>query len=143
MESGDYVELFVRYLKSQGLHNTAARQLIAESVSRLNGHFDARSVLGELSGEGIAPSTIYRTLEHLVSAGLVRKISLEGKSLYENAILGVRHGHFICSSCGKVIEFDDFALLERASDIGKSKGFRDEGLQVSLLGICSDCDLSN
>jgi Fur family ferric uptake transcriptional regulator len=65
----------------------------------------------------VSRATIYRTLELLVSAGLVRQMTFGDKSAqhYEQ-VLGIpHHDHLICLACGRVQEVFS-ADLEREQD---------------------------
>lgn len=139
MQPGDFVELFRKYLKSRRLHITQARMRIAEEVSQALGHFDAASLWAKLREDRIAPSTIYRTLELLVEAGLVRRLVFDDQISYEAGLVRPHHEHLICNRCGLVVEFKDGPLEERLAEIVESRGFHQLSHQVIISGICPSC----
>ncbi len=83
-------------------------------------------------------ATVYNSLKFLREAGMVREISFgDCASRYDGVI--DRHDHAICSSCGKLVDFDlpEAAELMRAA-ARKSK-FKAESVHLTLLGVCPDC----
>ena len=70
------VVIFREYLKANGLKFTPERRLILEGIFSFSGHFDVDKLYDKLHREakGLSLATIYRTLPHLVSAGLIREV---------------------------------------------------------------------
>ena len=56
---------------------------------------------------------VYRTLNELVEAGLLRKMTLGNRSVYEHDYGYPQHDHLHCTECDKLIEFqtDELAGL--------------------------------
>ena len=141
MQAQDYVELFRRYLKSQGQHVTRARERVAAALFQLPGHVDAAALGHHLRQEGrpAAPATVYRTLELLVQAGLARKFVWNDRTLYEAALGRPHHEHLLCTQCGRISEFHDAPLEERIAEVYEERGFRPTSHQVLLFGVCPEC----
>jgi Fur family ferric uptake transcriptional regulator len=139
MESQEFISLFRTYLKSRGLHVTRARERIAREVFSLGGHFDASTLWARLQPARIASATIYRTLDLLVEAGLVRRWMLYDRACYEASLGKAHHEHMVCTRCGRVVEFGDAALEERLAEIIERLGFRHERHQVVVYGVCPAC----
>ena len=62
--------------------------------------------------------TVYRTLNELVEAGLLRKMALGGRAVYEHDYGYPQHDHLHCTICDELIEFqitDLSKLCEAAS----------------------------
>jgi len=100
--------IFRGYLKAKGLKFTPERRLILQGISSLSGHFDIEKVYDKLhrkTGE-ISLATIYRTLHHLVSSGLIREVMrCQDHPQYEKVIGFPHHDHLVCIKCGKIFEF--------------------------------------
>ena len=139
MQIEDFVHLFRKYLRSRQLHITRARERIAEETFRMSSHFDAADLWAKLREDQIAPATIYRTLELLTDAGLVRKLLIKDRTCYEENLGRPHHEHLICSQCGQVVEFSDRALEDRLAEIIEEHQFRHERHQVLILGLCPAC----
>ncbi len=88
----------------------------------------------------LSKTTIYNTLNSLVESGIVRVITIEGNEIRYD-IETEDHGHFKCSSCGKIFDFDlDFEKLSLDSLVTDSlKGFMIADKDVYVKGLCPDC----
>jgi Fur family ferric uptake transcriptional regulator len=139
MHLEDYVHLFRKYLRSRSLHITQARERIAAEVFQMPGHFDATDLWGRLRGNRIAAATIYRTLELLAEAGLVRRWMVRDRMCYEESLSRPHHEHLMCRQCGRVLEFSDRILEERLAEVVEAHGFRHQAHQVLISGLCPDC----
>lgn len=90
---------------------------------------------------GFNESTLYRTLETLVQARLVRKVILNpSESLYETNVERPHHHHIVCTSCGFVEDVDICTHIPSKKTL-KSKGFAaitDHSLE--FFGVCKKCE---
>lgn len=78
-------------------------------------------------------TTVYRSLEAFVTAGLVKKLHLgEAEASYE--LEDHSHHHAICDDCGRVIHFtlDEEALLKHF----KFTDFTITDLDITVHGTC-------
>ena len=85
---------------------TLPREAILDLLFRTSKHMSAKEIYYALSAiyPGIGLSTIYRTLELLVQAGLLNQIYIgDGQSRYEfqSGEQDKHHYHLICKKCGK------------------------------------------
>jgi len=134
--------LFRTYLASQNLKMTQERRQILDEVFSSAEHFGADELHLRFVKKRIAVSraTIYRTLEHLVQSGLVRRVYLDQKkAFYEHAYGRRHHEHMICLSCGKVIEFSDDPLEQRQDKVCKELRFKPLRHSLRIVGLCADC----
>jgi Fur family ferric uptake transcriptional regulator len=123
-------------LRGRGLRWTAERRRVLAAVLTRSGHFTAQDLA---KGAAASRATIYRALPLLVEAGVVQAMALgtDGR-VYENAT-GRHHDHLVCTSCGKVVEFEfeAFEMLQR--DLAAKYGFELLGHMHELFGRCRDC----
>jgi len=135
----DPVEIFVHFLRREGLNVTRSRLAVLRALASLPRHFEAAEVWNALRLE-VSPATVYRTLGLLEKAGLVRKVEFgEAHAHYERTFGTEDHGHLICRICGKVWEFPvgvAGAMVEKAA---KEKGFILSEVVVQGYGVCPDC----
>lgn len=86
--------------------------------------------------------TVYRALESLVNAGLVRRVDLHHPHAhYEYVDETEHHHHLVCRLCGKVedVESCDPMHLE-GRVLRKSKEFASiETHAMEFFGVCKDC----
>lgn len=132
---------FLRYLRHHGLHVTSARERIASSASAMDGHFTAGDLWAELRSEdgSIALATVYRTLDLMVEAGVLRRLEFDQEAQYELAMGRARHEHLVCETCGGVLEFCDPELDAQLAQAGADLGFQPHRHQLLIWGRCAPC----
>ena len=81
----------------------------------------------------LSRTTIYNTLSVFVEAGLVRVITIEGNETRYD-IITKKHGHFKCSSCQVIYDFDIDLLPGKGLE-----GFRIDDENVYFKGVCNRC----
>jgi Fur family transcriptional regulator, ferric uptake regulator len=136
-------ERFEEYLQARGKRITQQRRILVEQIAARHEHFDADQLLLDLSrnaaGRKVSRPTVYRTLSEMVDAGLLRKMVLGGRAVYEHDYGYPQHDHLHCTECGKLIEFSSEALLELREAVAREHNFRVTGHRLIVSGICSEC----
>jgi Fur family ferric uptake transcriptional regulator len=134
---------FEEYLQSRGMRNTRQRRLILEQVFKQHAHFDADQLVADLAQEvgrrKVSRPTVYRTLAELVEAGLLRKMDLNGRGVFEHDYGYPQHDHLYCQNCGRLIEFHSDQLRQIRDAVGREHRFRVTGHRLIISGICHDC----
>lgn len=129
-------------LRSKGLRVTQPRlavlQVLREADRPLS-HADISERVGDLRADRV---TLYRNLDKLVEAGLVRCVSRDsGVGRYEAQgdpdVHGHHHAHFVCTDCGSVSCLPDEVAVQRPRDDRWGRALADA--QVELKGHCPDC----
>ena len=137
------VEQFARFLQSQGKRVTQQRRLIVEQVFSHHDHFDADELMSHLqeliAERKVSRPTVYRTLSELVEAGLLRKMTLGGRSVFEHEYGYPSHDHLFCQICNKLIEFHSDALERLRDKVACQYHFQVLGHRMFVTGICSEC----
>jgi Fur family ferric uptake transcriptional regulator len=137
------VERFEEFLQSRGKRVTKPRRLIVENIFAEHEHFDADGLLERLDkalGRGqVSRPTVYRTLSELVDAGLLRQMSLGGRSVYEHDYGYPQHDHLYCQKCEKLIEFSSEEVKRIREAVAKEHNFRVLGHRLIITGVCQDC----
>ena len=127
-------------LKEAGLKVTHPRTKILEILqSNPEFHLSADAIHSHLSknNESIGLATVYRVLTQLEMAGLIQKNQFkENQSTYE--IKKQHHDHFICTKCGKIIEFINDDLEKLQEKISDNYQFRLDSHVMTLFGECTD-----
>lgn len=131
------------YLQSRGKRVTQQRRIIVEQVFGRHEHFDADDLLAQLreivGPKKVSRPTVYRTLTELVEAGLLRKMTLGGRSVYEHDYGYPQHDHLHCTKCDKLIEFSSEEVKRLREAVGREHQFRVTGHRLIINGICADC----
>jgi len=134
---------FSDFLQSRGMRNTEQRRTVLSLVFLEHEHFDADQLLERLPAKGekgyVSRPTVYRTLGEFVDAGLLRKFSLDGRSVYEHDYGYPQHDHLYCTQCEKLIEFQSDSLLEIRNEVGKAHNFDVRSHRLIISGICEGC----
>ena len=141
-EAEALLERFRRWLKDHRLPVTSPRETIARAIFSTDGHPSADGVTRALrtAGSPVGTATVYRTIDLLISSGLVRARDFgEGVRRFEAMGGDDDHGHFICRRCGAVNEFSTERLQRMLPLMADEAGFRLERHDVALHGVCRDC----
>ncbi len=137
------VERFEEFLQSRGKRVTKPRRVIVEQIFSRHEHFDAEGLLALLQenlGRGhVSRPTVYRTLSELVDAGLLRQMTLAGRSVYEHDYGYPQHDHLYCQKCEKLIEFSSEEVKEIRQAVARKHNFRVTGHRLIIYGVCQEC----
>ncbi len=138
----DGAEKFREYLQARNLRDTSERRRILQEVYSVPKHFTADDLLDRFrrKRQAVSRATLYRTLNHLVECGLVRKLDLgQREAMYESVREREHHEHMICLACGKVIEFADEEMERLQEEACRSHRFYPVRHFLQVLGYCRDC----
>jgi Fe2+ or Zn2+ uptake regulation protein len=125
---------------------TEQRRLILETLESLGGHPTAEEVHVAVQKRDprLNPSTIYRTLAWLESAGLVSHCHLDAGPAGEHSerydpITPVEHHHFVCTMCGQVTEFEAPQLEAIKAEFAAEHNAAVEKAALTIYGVCVRC----
>ena len=136
---------FREYLETQGKRLTQERATIVREIFSEHEHFDTDTIVARLTrvrtdGPRVSRATVYRTIEHLEKAGLIRKVArTNDREVYEHDYGYPQHDHFICEKCNALIEFRNEAISEHLERVAADHGFRMNGHRLEVHGICAKC----
>jgi Fur family ferric uptake transcriptional regulator len=121
------------------------RDMVRYIFSRHN-HFDADQLFDALKQEHfqgsrpISRPTVYRTLKKLVDAGLLRRLEVGPRTLYEHDYGYPQHEHLYCQRCHKMIEFQSPTVEEVIREVCAENNFQASGHTFIIRGICAECN---
>lgn len=138
------VEKFQEFLSTRGMRLTPERRWIVEEVFSDHEHFDAEQLIERVSqgksNRKVSRATVYRTLNALEEAGLLRKVARPNdREVYEHDYGYPEHDHLICNNCGELIEFPADEISKIVAEVAGQHGFRVEGHRLEVYGVCSNC----
>ncbi len=137
------VERFEQFLKGQGKRFTRQRRLIVEQVFSHHDHFDADELIEHLKDliarREVSRPTVYRTLAELAEAGLLRKMILGGRNVFEHDYGYPRHDHLYCQQCNRLIEFHSVEIEQICERVAKAYDFEVYGHRLFVTGLCKAC----
>jgi len=132
---------FDEFARRRGLKSTRQRDTIVDVFSRAGGHITVSELLDKVRRKNarVGYATVYRTLRLLCEAGLADERHFgQGLARYERAG-GGHHDHLICTSCGRVEEFENPAIEELQDEVARTHRFRVVSHKHEIYGICARC----
>jgi Fe2+ or Zn2+ uptake regulation protein len=136
LTSEDDAELVSR----SGLRATWQRVGVLRVLRAERGHPTALDVHRRLVARhpNVSQKTVYAILDALVQVGLARRVTHGGAPARYEARLD-RHDHAHCRVCGRLFDVPASADASIRGRAALPKGFRLEGIQVTLEGRCHRC----
>ena len=135
-QTGNYVST-----PQLGQRQTRQRGGILQILETATGPLSVPQILqrSKKTGLKVGIATVYRTVNLLQKAGLILPVALPGsETRYEPASRG-HHHHFQCRKCGRV---DDLSICPLSAAVGMvlPAGYKLEGHEITLSGLCPDCN---
>jgi Fur family ferric uptake transcriptional regulator len=130
--------VFRRYLHGEKLKFTPERAMILDAVLRKNGLFEAEQLTIDLRqlNHRVSRATVYRTLNHLHDAGILKQVFFDNKQSYFEVIVGRQtYDYLVCVETGKVVEFSSEKLKALRDEICREHGFEPLSHQFHIFGI--------
>ncbi|MFB3787278.1 MAG: Fur family transcriptional regulator [bacterium] len=118
------------------------RERILELLSGTKQHPTAEWVYEQLKREypGLSLGTVYRNLRILVEEGLAQSIP-GGKSTDHFDADIAPHHHVTCDRCGRVSDAPVKVAEELFRKMEQVTGYRIDYPQISVSGLCPDCQI--
>lgn len=132
-------KVFLKYLEGEGMNKTPERFSILKEIYSASGHFDAESLYEHLQKKKykISRATVYNTLEHLLSANLIKRHQFgKNLALFEKSYAYRQHDHLICTDCNSILEFCDPRIQQTQTMIGELLSFNITHHSLLLYGKC-------
>lgn len=129
--------------EARGVRLTALRRQVLELLwesARPMGAYELIDSLQQRHARPVAPPTVYRTLEFLISQRFVAKI--ESRNAYFCCAHPERRHDclfFLCADCGAAVELDDPRIERRLAEDAADLGFRVMRSVLEVQGICASC----
>jgi Fur family ferric uptake transcriptional regulator len=133
--------IFAQYIKKHGLKRSGQREAILDAFLKSDRHLSVDELLALVQKKNpeVGRTTVYRTLKLLKEAGLASSLEVQGQSRFEHEFGREHHDHFICSSCGDIIEFTSPEIEAQQDKIAAELGFVIEGHRHQIHGLCKRC----
>jgi Fur family ferric uptake transcriptional regulator len=128
-------------LRALHVRVTPQRLLVLQALAARGGHMTAEEVMRWAAphAQGLNLATVYRTLELLVSLGLVAQTDLGGEATSFELVGAEPHHHLVCVRCGVMIEMDDDLFQALRAAVLERYDFDARSRHVALFGVCGDC----
>ncbi len=139
-------EDFKKIIRSMGLKITEQRLLILQSLydSEIKSgerHVTAQElyekVIAKDSSVGFA--TVYRFLRDLADKNHVTEVRMGGQASRYELSTHDHHDHLTCTSCGKIVEFENPKIEKLQLQVAEYFGFKLTNHVLELFGLCASC----
>ncbi len=128
-------------IRGAGLRATPGRIAVLSQLVDAKGPLTHAEVLQRVADHIADASTIFRALNDMATAGILRRMEL-GDHVWRYELLnhhhaddGSAHAHFLCVECGEIICLE---TVDVKPGIAK-KGMIHEVTEVLFKGHCTDC----
>ncbi len=130
-------------LNEKGLKVTPQRIAILEAIIKLNNHPTADNIIEYIRNNhpNISTATVYKVLDALVSAKLVKKVKTEKDIMRYDAVME-HHHHLYCSECDLIEDYYDEELNILLKEYFKKKsfpGFKMDDIVLQIRGTFDKC----
>jgi Fur family ferric uptake transcriptional regulator len=138
------LERFRDVLHERSLKMSRVREAIARAALGQEGHFSVEDLLRVLHAKGVHEAhmaTVYRALPLMIEAGLIQPalVAKSDSQHYEVAFEREHHDHLVCTSCGRVVEYQSEALEALQREIAARYEFELDNHTLELRGRCKTC----
>jgi Fur family peroxide stress response transcriptional regulator len=131
-------------LKQRNFRLTPQRVELVRLIASSEGHPSAAQLYGRVRPQfpTMSQATVYKTLALLKDMGQVLEIDLHGDSHYDGN-QPQPHPHLICVNCNKIIDAEAHLDQQSIMALEKASGFKVLRSQISLFGLCPDCQVES
>ncbi|QPC84279.1 transcriptional repressor [Phototrophicus methaneseepsis] len=133
---------YANRLKKAGYKLTNARLTVLDVLAESGGHITSGEVLDAVAArdESIGRASVFRTLDLLTRLSIVRPTFIDS-SVTPNYVLmeGGHHHHIICTTCNRVIEFEDCGLEKLSQHLAEKYHVHITGHMLEFFAQCDAC----
>ena len=132
----------VQALSQQGYRVTGPRRALVRLIAGRKVRFTAADLEEDVARMDpvVGRATVFRTLELLLSLGLVERVHTEGERRDAYVVAEeVHHHHLVCSRCGVVTEVTGCMVDDLVSSLARAADFQVEGHWMEIVGLCRRC----
>ena len=134
------LDLLKQHLSKHSLKLTRQREHILNAFLKME-HVTAEQMYHLLAKKDphIGLATIYRTLKLFCETGLAQERHFGTQTQFDNVAHKGHHDHMICTSCGKIVEFQNCQIEKLQEEVATKNGFSIQTHKLELYGLCSNC----
>lgn len=144
MKDSNYFERvnFKTLIETDGYDRIQDRLNIIDVFLGKEEHITIEEMCKLLSEKGYdyEPEFVRQCMNRMADLGFAQKKQFKDQPIrYEHRHLGRHHDHFICTKCGKIVEFADQDMERLQAKIAASHGFHMLQHRMEIYGLCSEC----
>lgn len=135
---------YTKILKAAGIEPTTARQRVLKLIGQSTEPVSAQEICDALqTSPKVHRATVFRTLELLVQAGILERISsADHRSVFYDLAPNQHHKakpYFYCRYCNRLQTVEESAMQVDVPKLMGPFGGHVEQVQVQVVGICPSC----
>ncbi len=120
--------------RARGLRVTEHRRIVLKVLSTAIDHPDALEIHRRAAADHlISRATVYRALNSLVDAGVVKRYSLDGSEVGYEPVSENPHDHLIDVQTGHIVELEGAALADMVRKVAHDLGYSLVNYQLKML----------
>lgn len=124
-------------LRRKGMRVTQQKKAILDALIENNNKMLSVCDIAMLVGDSMDYATVYRNLRKFLELDIVETM-VDGQGAVRYMICdGVHHHHFICTSCGRIINFPCNNPFWRA--LAAQHKFKEAHHRIDVFGLCESC----
>lgn len=130
-----------KMIREMHLKVTHQRQAILEVLAVGRHHFTAQEIFDVVNKKfpEIGFATVYRFLKKLTEFHFVSEVRIGGLPARYELAPSNHHDHMSCIECGKIVEFENYAIENLQEKVAMELGFELTGHVLELYGRCPSC----
>jgi len=134
------LDVLKQHLSKHNLKLTRQREHILNAFLKME-HVTAEQMYHLLAKKDphIGLATIYRTLKLFCETGLAQERHFGTQTQFDNVAHKGHHDHMICTSCGKIVEFQNCQIEKLQEEVATKNGFSIQTHKLELYGLCANC----
>ena len=115
---------------------TKYEKAIYEIIATSHAHLSATQIFEKLQNRypNVVLATVYNNLNKLWTAGLIRKVSMEGMPDRYDTVQ--KHDHLVCRNCGKLA---DAAFKDLTASLREQMGDEFLYYDLKVYYVCPEC----
>ena len=137
---GAVVAEAIKTMRAQGMRRTRLVEELVRMLAGAPGPLTITAISEGLHGHWDL-ATLYRTVDRLVQAGVVRRIGLQDRAMYHDLTLSGRHrDYLLCTGCGAIGDVaTKCPVAELEAAIVQRTGYAMLRHDLLFYGRCPEC----
>ena len=136
------IKILTDYISRHRLRSTHQRFDVLDIFINSEGHFsiDELHRLVKKKYPRVSHSSTFRAMQVIEKAGLAARIrDVDGVFRFEHLYKHHNHGHLVCTRCGRIIEYDNSAIIRLQKKLAAKHQFKPSSFGAKVRGVCREC----
>ncbi len=137
-----FLNNFKKSVSKIGLKNSIQKDYILKILYFSTEHLTVEEISNKIKIDykvSIGIATVYRAMKFFYDMKLVHQLDIGDGIVRYELNLSNYHDHLICTSCGKIIEFEDDLIELNQIKIAEKNNFILKEHVMTIYGLCEDC----